>query len=179
MLSVLHSFGKKGQKQIMEVDKLEIRSIKLEEYPLLEDFLYDAIFLPKGVMFPPREIIQQPEIAVYIENFGQPDDLCLVAESYGHILGAVWTRILAADVKGYGNIDEYTPEFSISVRKEFRRQGIGKKLMEEMIILLRKRGYEKASLSVSKKNYAYQMYQKLGFRVVQENEEDYLMVLKL
>lgn len=39
--------------------------------------------------------------AVYITDFGQPDDLCLMAESYGHLLGAVWTRILAGRVKGY------------------------------------------------------------------------------
>lgn len=47
-------------------------------YSKQEDFLYDAIFLPDGVAEPPREIVNQPELAVYITDFGQPDDLCLV-----------------------------------------------------------------------------------------------------
>lgn len=177
--TVLHSFSKKVQKQILTADEIEIRPIRQEEYPLLKDFLYDAIYLPEGAVSPPREIIEQPELAVYIADFGQPDDLCLVAESYGHIIGAVWTRILAGEIKGYGNMDNHTPEFAISVKKDFRQQGIGCKLMQEMIALLKSNGYEKTSLSVNKDNYAYQMYQKLGFQVVKEQDEDYLMVLKL
>ncbi len=160
-------------------DEIEIRSIEPEEYPLLEDFLYEAIYFPKGAAAPPREIVNQPELAVYITEFGQPDDLCLVAESYGHILGAVWTRILAGKVKGYGNLDEHTPEFAISVKKRFRQQGIGSKLMQEMIELLKRKGYKKVSLSVNKDNYAYRMYQKLGFQVIKEQDDDYLMVLEL
>lgn len=177
--TVLHSFSKKIQKQILAADEMEIRPIRSEEFPLLKDFLYDAIYLPEGVAIPPREIINQPELAVYIADFGQPDDRCLVAEAYGNILGAVWTRILAGEIKGYGNIDSHIPEFAISVKKEFRKQGIGSKLMQEMIALLKLNGYEKASLSVNKDNYAYRMYQKLGFQVIKEQDEDYLMVLDL
>lgn len=177
--TVLHSFSKKVQKQIMTADDLNIRSIRTAEYPLLKVFLYDAIFLPEGSVPPPREIIYQPELSVYVENFGQPDDVCLVAESRGQILGAVWTRILAGEVKGYGNIDSHTPEFAISVKKKFRRQGIGKKLMQEMLALLVQKGYEKVSLSVNKDNYAYRMYRELGFQILSEQDEDYLMVLEL
>ena len=164
---------------------MEIRFMRPEEYPLLKDFLYDAIYLPEDTAAPPKEIINQPELTVYIADFGQPDDLCLVAESCHHVIGAVWSRILAGKIKGYGNIDSYTPELAISVKKEFRNQGIGSQLMREMIVLLKLNGYEKVSLSVNKDNYAYQMYQKLGFQVVpkghniKEQEEDYLMILKL
>ena len=185
--TVLRSFSKKVQKQLLTVDEVIIRAMKPEEYPMLGDFLYDAIYIPEGEA-PPREIICQPELAVYIENFGRPDDWCLVAESEGHILGAVWTRILAGAVKGYGNIDESTPEFAISVSKKFRRQGIGSRLMKEMTRLLREKGNIKVSLSVNKENYAYRMYQKLGFEAVpeecgkggqKEEPEDYVMVLYL
>lgn len=177
--AALHSFSTKDQRQVLTADETEIRLIRPEEYPMLKEFLYDAIYLPEGASAPPREIINQPELAVYIADFGQPDDLCMVAEAYGNILGAVWTRILAGKVKGYGNVDDYTPEFAISVKKEFRQQGIGSKLMQEMIVLLKNRGYEKVSLSVNKDNYAYRMYQKLGFQVLREQDEDYLMVLAL
>lgn len=161
------------------VDEVKIRRMMPEEYPLLEDFLYDAIYLPEGASKPPREIIRQPELSVYIDYFGQMNDLCLVAEAEGHILGAVWTRILAGEIKGYGNVDAHTPEFAISVKKEFRQLGIGSKLMREMIALLKSKGYRKASLSVNKDNYACQMYGKMGFRVIKEREEDYLMLLEL
>lgn len=177
--TVLHSFSKKVQRQILTVDELEIRPLRREEYPLLEDFLYDAVFVPEGVIPPSRKIIRQPELAVYMEDFGRADDFCLAAESEGCILGAVWVRILAGKVRGYGNIDDSTPEFAISVKKEFRQQGIGRRLMEEMIGLLKKEGYKKASLSVNKDNYAYRLYEKLGFQVVKEQDEDYLMLLEL
>ena len=177
--TALHSFSTKDKRQVLTADETEIRLIRPEEYPLLKEFLYDAIYLPEGAAAPPREIINQPELAAYITDFGQPDDLCMVAEAYGNILGAAWTRILAGKVKGYGNVDDYTPEFAISVKKEFRQQGIGSKLMQEMIVLLKNRGYEKVSLSVNKDNYAYRMYQKLGFHVLREQDEDYLMVLAL
>ena len=138
--TVLHSFSKKVQKEILTVEELVIRDIRSEEYLLLEDFLYDAIYIPEGTKQPPREIIMQPELAVYIENFGQPDDLCLVAVSKGILLGAVWCRVLSGKRRGYGSIGEHTPELAISVRKEFRYQGIGKQLMREMLSLLRKKG---------------------------------------
>ena len=40
-------------------------------------------------------------------------------------------------------------------------------------------GYQKTSLSVAKDNYASKMYKDLGFKVVNENEDDYLMLLQL
>ncbi len=36
----------------------EIREIEEQEYYLLEDFLYEAIFIPKGVAAPPKSIIK-------------------------------------------------------------------------------------------------------------------------
>ena len=56
-----------------------IRDMKPEEYPLLSDFLYEAIFIPEGMQKPDRTIIHQPELALYIEDFGQADDICLIA----------------------------------------------------------------------------------------------------
>lgn len=120
----------------------------------------------------PREVIEKPEIKVYIDNWGQPDDLCFVAEIDGRILGAVWTRILAGNIKGYGNIDEHTPEFAISLYKEYRNQGIGTALMREMLHQLKIRGYKQTSLSVQKENYAVRMYLNVGFEIFAESKED-------
>ena len=153
----------------------QIREIRQEEYAILDEFLYEAIFIPEGVEEPPKSIIRQPELQVYVSDFGKKDDCCLVAEVDGEIIGAVWTRIM----NDYGHIDDSIPSFAISLYQDFRGHGIGTELMEEMLALLRERGYEKASLSVQKANDAYRLYLKVGFTVVDENEEEYIMVCDL
>ena len=153
----------------------KIREIIKSEYPILSDFLYEAIFIPEGMDKPPKSIIEQPELQVYIEDFGKKDDWCLVAEVKGKIVGAVWVRIM----NDYGHIDNETPSFAISLYEEYRNMGIGTALMRDMLELLKKKGYEQTSLSVQKVNYAVRMYQKVGFEVIDENEEEYIMVCRL
>lgn len=104
---------------------MNIRPIRFEEIPILRNFLYDAIYQRDESNLLPRSILEQPEIKVYIENFGERDDHCLVALDGDAIVGAAWARILSGPVKGLGNIDGQTPEFAISVLKEHRGKGIG------------------------------------------------------
>lgn len=153
----------------------KIRTLTESEYPILSDFLYEAIFIPEGVEKPPRSIIEQPELKLYIADFGKADDNCLVAEAEGKIVGAVWVRIM----NDYGHIDDETPSFAISLYSGYRHFGIGTALMTAMLALLRDKGYARSSLSVQKANYAVDMYLKLGFEVVGENGEEYIMVRKL
>ena len=51
----------------------QIRKIRESEYSILSDFLYEAIFIPKGMEKPPRSIIEQSELQVYIADFGKAD----------------------------------------------------------------------------------------------------------
>lgn len=153
----------------------KIREIRKNEYPILSDFLYEAIFIPEGMDKPPKSIIEQPELQVYVEDFGKEDDWCLVAEVKGKIVGAVWVRIM----DDYGHIDNETPSFAISLYAEYRNMGIGITLMRDMLELLKKKGYEQTSLSVQKANYAVGMYRKVGFEVIDENEAEYIMVCRL
>lgn len=153
-----------------------IREINAAEYLLLNDFLYEAIFIPQGAEPPPRSIINNDELQVYIKDFGEkPDDRCLAAEADGKVVGAVWVRIM----EDYGHVDDETPSFAISLYKEYRGYGIGTALMVKMLELLRESGYKKASLAVQKENYAVKMYKKVGFEVVDENAEEYIMVCDL
>ena len=154
----------------------KIRFISEEEVGVLEDFLYEAIYVPEGESAPPRSIINQPELQVYISDFGkEKDDIGMVAEADGQIIGAVWVRIM----NDYGHIDNNTPSFAISVYKDYRGLGTGTDLMKEMLRVLKARGYNQASLSVQKANYAVRMYQKVGFQIVDENEEEYIMLCQL
>lgn len=159
----------------MKYGNYEIRTIKKEEVGILSEFLYEAIFQRGDSNLLSRDIINKPELRVYIDNFGEEDDNCLVAECDGKIVGAVWTRI----IKGYGSIDDSTPEFAISLYKDYRGNGIGMNMMLEMIELLKEKRYQQASLAVQKDNYALKMYKKVGFKIVEELDEEFLMIYKL
>ncbi len=155
---------------------LNIRKIKAYEYELLNDFLYEAIFIPEGVEAPPRDIINAPELQVYVQGFGtQESDVCFVAEVEGNIVGAVWVRIM----DDYGHVEDDVPSFAISLYKEYRGLGIGTDMMKRMLAELRDLGYKKASLAVQKANYAVKMYKNVGFKIVDENDEEYIMVCVL
>ncbi len=164
------------QKRLEELMTCRIRKIKDNEIPLLDDFLYEAIFIPEGIEPPSRDIIKKPDLQVYVEDFGKhKGDFCLVAETDGKIVGAVWVRIM----NDYGHIDNQTPSLAIALYPQYRKQGIGTRLMQQMLQLLKDEGYTQVSLSVQKANYAYRMYRKLGFEVITENDEEYLMVCKV
>ena len=153
-----------------------IREIKQNEINLLDNFLYEAIFIPNGVQPPPKDIIKQPELQVYISLFGKRiGDYGFVAEVDHEVVGAVWGRIM----DDYGHVDDKTPSFAISIYKGYRGYGIGTDLMKRMLELLKKNGYKQTSLAVQKSNYAVKMYKDLGFYTIAENDEEYIMICKL
>ena len=165
-----------------EVDPnaLSIQEMTAKDYPLLEDFLYHAIYIPPGEEVPDRKIIFTPEIYVYIKDFGNESDCGAVARKDGKTIGMAWTRIIPA----YGNIDKHTPELAISILPEYRGQNIGSMLMLHLFDLLSERGYKRTSLSVQKNNPAVRFYERLGYKVTDEKidhagHEDYIMVKRL
>ncbi len=155
---------------------MELREIRESEYDLLSDFLYEAIYIPKGEKPPRRDIVEQPELKLYYEDFGSGEaDYCFVAEDDGRVVGAVWTRIM----DDYGHVDNDTPSLAISLYKEYRGKGIGTRLMSHILELLRNKGYKQVSLSVQKANYAVKMYEKACFKTIEENGDEYIMVCTL
>lgn len=150
-----------------------IRQIKETEYLLLENFIYDAIFVPEGATAPQKTIINNPELQVYISEFGtKKDDFCLVAEKDNNIIGAAWVRIM----NDYGHIDDETPSLAVSLHKKYRGLGIGTAMMKKLLCYLKIKGYSKTSLAVQKTNYALKMYNNLGYKIVHENEDEYIMI---
>jgi ribosomal protein S18 acetylase RimI-like enzyme len=158
-----------------------IREMRESDYVCLPEFCYQAIFVPEGAEPPSRDIVGEPEINVYIRDFGtRSGDLGAVAEQDGQIVGAAWTRVISA----YGHIDSATPELAISVFPEFRGYGIGTKLMKKLFVVLRDNGYARTSLSVQKDNPAVRLYERLGYRVAGEKLDragsgDFIMVKDL
>ena len=150
-----------------------IREIRPEEYDLLREFLYQAIYLPEGVEPPLRSVVNLPELQIYIADFGtRPGDHCLIAEVEKKVIGAAWCRIM----EDYGHIDSSTPSLAISLLPEYRGQGTGTQLLNGLLLLLRENGYQRASLSVQKENPALRLYQRTGFRILAETGTEYLML---
>ena len=158
-----------------------VRLMRESDYVCLPEFLYQSIFIPAGTELPPRDIINKPEIFIYIKDFGaKPGDQGVVAEQNGQVIGAAWTRIMPA----YGHIDDDTPELAISILPEFRAYGTGTKLMKKLFGVLRGNGYRQTSLSVQKNNPAVRFYKRLGYEVMSEKldcagQEDYIMIKNL
>lgn len=157
-----------------------IRHMKPDERPLLEDFLYEAIYVPEGFEGEvPRSVIyDDPKCRAAFEGFGGlPDDRALVAEADGRVVGACWVRT----TDEYGHIDDATPSFSISLYEPHRGQGIGGAMMRQMLRELRDAGYARASLSVQKENPALRLYERLGFRIIGDgaDETEWLMTIDL
>lgn len=153
-----------------------IREMRKEEYCILGDFLYEAIYIPDGIKRPPKSIIKCPELQEYIVEFGErKHDKAMVAEIQGKVVGAVWVRIM----NDYGHIDNDTPSLAMSVFKKYRGLGIGTSLLEHLLSVERMKGYSKISLSVQKNNYAVKMYENAGFNIVDENSEEFIMVVNL
>lgn len=155
---------------------MKYRELKPNEYELLKDFLYEAIFIPEGTEAPDRSIIELPELALYYEDFGSgPADYCMAADDEGHVVGAIWSRIM----NDYGHVDDETPSLAMSVLKEYRNKGIGTQLLREMLLLLKEKGYKRVSLSVQKANYAVRMYKKAGFVIADEKDGELIMANEL
>ena len=157
--------------------EIEIRHIRQDEWPLLEDFLYEAIFVPEDFQGEiPRSIIHDdPKCRAAYEGFGErPDDRALVAVTDGRVVGACWVRT----TDEYGHIDDATPSFSIALLEPYRKRGIGGAMMRQMLAELEDTGYSRASLSVQKENPALHLYERLGFRIVGDgaDETHWLMV---
>ena len=153
-----------------------IRKLYPEEADLLRNFLYEAIFIPEGVEPPARDIVERPELRIYYDDFGTgPADHCLVAEAAGRVVGAAWVRIM----NDYGHVDDETPSFAISLIPEYRGRGIGTRLMKEMLTMLKDCGFKQTSLAVQKANYAVRMYKDVGFKIIDENDEEFIMVCEL
>jgi ribosomal protein S18 acetylase RimI-like enzyme len=154
---------------------MNIKKIGKPDYPILEEFIYWAIFIPPGIAPPARDIIFNPDIFIYIDNFGNENDCGVFAEVDGKAIGAAWTRIVPA----YGHIDDETPELAISILPEYRNQGVGTKLMEKLFEVLFQNGFKQTSLAVQKENPAVNFYLRLGYVIINEKSEEYLMLKKL
>ena len=156
--------------------KRDVREMRPSEAALLEDFLYEAIFVPEGEAKPDRSIVNDPALQVYVRGFGGGrGDRCFVAEADGRVVGAAWSRVM----DDYGHIDDDTPSLAIALYPEYRGQGLGGAMLAKLLEALRVDGWARVSLSVQKANRALRLYKRLGFVTVEDRGEELIMVRRL
>jgi ribosomal protein S18 acetylase RimI-like enzyme len=155
-----------------------IKRITPFDEPFLWEMLYQALYVPAGESPLPREIIHEPEIKKYVENWGEPDDMGLIAIDGDTPVGAVWLRRFTDNNKGYGYFDDMTPELSIALLPTYRGKGIGSHLLKCIFEIARER-YASISLSVSLGNPARRLYERAGFLLVKQEGNSVTMLKHL
>lgn len=130
----------------------------------MKDMLYESIYIPENVKNK-EELLNSPSIKKYYEEWGRKGDTALIAiDENNQAVGAVWYRLFDESNKGYGYVDNRTPELGIAVTKEARGLGIGTLLMKQIIKQALEDGYKSLSLSVDPENTsAVYIYRQLGF----------------
>ncbi|MFN0120028.1 MAG: N-acetyltransferase family protein [Blastocatellia bacterium] len=146
------------------------RPLTSRDEPLLRDMLYYAVFVPPGRDPWPRDVIDRPEVSLYVREWGRAGDagLAAVDQVTNQDVGATWIRLFTAAAPGYGYVADDIPELSIALAPGHRGQGLGAALLESLFTLAAPQ-YSALSLSVSPQNAALRLYERLGFRQVADH----------
>jgi GNAT superfamily N-acetyltransferase len=157
-----------------------IREAAPADLPFLQQMWHNAAFWqPEKFVLAIEDALAVPEIAQYIVGWGREGDYALVAETDGRPVGAAWFRRFTTATRGYGFVDEHTPELALGVVSDARRLGAGTALLQALIAAARAKGLPALSLSVNKTNPSRRIYQRCGFVDVSSDEDSYVMVLAL
>ena len=143
-----------------------VRPLTNQDEPFLWDMLYLAIFVPEGTPPPSRDILKAPDIAKYVESWGQEGDSGLIAIENQTLkpLGAVWLRKFTENNKSYGYVADDIPELGMAILPEYRGKGIGTRLLGDLIAATPQ--IPAISLSVDPDNAARKLYERFGFQMV-------------
>jgi ribosomal protein S18 acetylase RimI-like enzyme len=135
------------------------------------DFLWEMLSNASQTGLEADVLREQPELARYVAGWGRPTDLGVIAvdAATGERLGAAWLRLLTGDEKGYGYVDDATPELTIAVLPAHRGRGIGERLIAQLLDTARDT-FNAVSLSVRADNPARRLYERAGFQTVAGTE---------
>jgi GNAT superfamily N-acetyltransferase len=140
-----------------------IRPLTAEDEPVLWEMLYQALRTSQET---PREIIRQPEYARHVEGWGRAGDTGFVACDAEHkeeLLGAAWLRLPPPETAS-----EPTPELAFAVTSGHRKRGIGAALLTQLVKANPQ--YNAVSIAASPKNPVVRLYDRFGFKIVQQSD---------
>ena len=118
-------------------------------------------------------------LARYVDHWGRPGDLAVIAAAGPNPVGAAWCRRFSAAAPGFGFVDEQTPELTIAVVPSKRKHGVGQELLDALLERAQAEGIEALSLSVENGSPAVAFYERNGFERVGERGNAVTMVRRL
>ena len=147
-----------------------------------EDFTFLATMLGEAAVWRPDkptptavQVMADPRYAQYLAGWPRPGDHGLVAEGDGPA-GAAWFRTYTEADHGHGFVAEDVPELSIAVVAAHRREGIGRRLLTDLVQIGVAQGYPAMSLSVNENNPARLLYASIGFVMVEQHGRSLTMI---
>ena len=139
-------------------NSVNIRPITADDTDILWQMLFYAAHADEDYGETVESIKANDFLPIYVEKWGQPDDLGFIAEHNAKPVGAVWIRLFEG---------ETYPELAIAVLPDAIGQGIGSQLMQTIIDACQSK-YDTITLSVRDNNPAYRLDQRFGFETVKE-----------
>ena len=122
-----------------------------------EDFAFLTTMLGESAVWRPDkptttgdQVLADPRYALYLAGWPRQGDYGLVAEQDGPV-GAAWYRTYTEANHGYGFVAEDVPELSIAVIASRRHEGIGRRLLVDLIDASLAQGYS-ARISASRRS---------------------------
>lgn len=157
---------------------IRLRESKPSDMQFMREMLYEAVFWRPNPKKPAlEEGLANPIARNALVDWGKRDgDAAVVALLDSTPVGAAWYRFYTDDncIRGY--MDETVPVIVIAVHENYRRQGIGEKMIAWLIEHASKRNIQKLSLMVSKDNHALRLYRKCGFQEYADKGDSLLML---
>lgn len=160
---------------------LQLRKSQSCDTPFLREMLYEAVFWRDSANRPSfEEGLAYPEVSKALADWGKREgDTAVVATVDSIPIGAAWYRYWTEGNFTRGCLDENTPELVIGVHSDYRHQGVGTKMIEWLIDCASKHSIQRLSLSVSKDNYAINLYRQQGFLESVDMGDGYIMVRRI
>jgi len=139
----------------------------VEDEPIVWRMLHEAARMAEDGVTSPDATKHNIELVKYAKNWGIPGDLGFAAFEVTSLkpVGAVWIRLLTGKDKGYGYLDDSTPELAMGVVPEHRKKGVGTKLLG-LLIESARQSYRSICLNVRDDSPAVKFYERYGFKMV-------------
>src|SRR5262245_28736459 len=158
------------------VKDVRVRPATVEDFTFLATMLGDAaVWRPDKPKPTGDQVLADPRYAMYLTGWPRPGDYGLVAE-HDRLVGAAWYRTYSEASHGHGFVAEDVPELSIAVVASRRREGIGRRLLVDLIEASVAAGYRALSLSDAGNNPARDLYASSGFVPVEQHGSSWTMI---
>lgn len=142
---------------------IELYFLRSSEHFIVKDLLHYAARLDESG----ETLDDHPYLEQYHRNYGNYNgDIGVYAFVDNRVAGGAWVRML---LNGFGHVDTNTPELAFAVLPEYRNQGLGTKIMEQLMNEVANI-YPQMSLSVRENNPVIHLYERLGFTKVDGSE---------